>query len=353
MTNTRSMISSERLEELLNRFPRQAVGLVGDLFLDRYLHIPAGVHELSLETGLEAYQVARMRNSPGALGTVINNLAALGVGKLVPVTVIGDDGHGFDLLETLKPLPVELQFVIRDPQRLTPTYTKPLLEDAAGVWRELHRLDIRTRGPLDPRTAARVEDHVRRVFAETDGLIVLDQVSEEGWGVVGPELRATLAELATRWPDKLMFVDSRCHLGAFTRGMLKGNGREVLCAVGGEELADSPHDAARHLASRTGNPVFVTLGADGILVTHPDGQQHHAHGIPVDGPIDIVGAGDAATSGIVAALLAGASECEAAIVGNLAASITIQQLGTTGSASPAQLRSRREEAHHGFRGSHG
>ena len=36
------------------------------------------------------YQVERVRNSPGALGTVLNNLTALGVGLLVPVTAIGE-----------------------------------------------------------------------------------------------------------------------------------------------------------------------------------------------------------------------------------------------------------------------
>jgi len=61
---------------------------------------------------------------------------------------------------------------------------------------------------------------------------------------------------------------------------------------------------------------------------------------PVSGPIDIVGAGDAATSGIVAALLAGATDFEAAALGNLVASITIQQLGTTGTATPQQVRER-------------
>ena len=52
-------------------------------------------------------------------------------------------------------------------------------------------------------------------------------------------------------------------------------------------------------------------------------------GLEVAGPIDIVGAGDSVAAGIVSALCAGASNPEAALVGNLVASITIQQLGTT------------------------
>ena len=69
------MISHQRLEAILRTLPRLTIGLVGDLFLDRYLELVSGSRELSIETGLEAYQIERVRNSPGALGTVLNNLA--------------------------------------------------------------------------------------------------------------------------------------------------------------------------------------------------------------------------------------------------------------------------------------
>jgi sugar/nucleoside kinase (ribokinase family) len=58
----------------------------------------------------------------------------------------------------------------------------------------------------------------------------------------------------------------------------------------------------------------------------------------VTGPIDPTGAGDSASAGAVLALTSGATPPEAALVANLVASITIRQLGTTGSASPAQVR---------------
>jgi len=55
------------------------------------------------------------------------------------------------------------------------------------------------------------------------------------------------------------------------------------------------------------------------------------------GPIDIVGAGDSTSAGIACAVATGASLTEAAAFGNLVASITIRRLGTTGTASPAQV----------------
>ena len=106
------IISLDRLTDIISRFHDLKIGLVGDLFLDRYLEIPAGPDELSIETGLEAYQVQRVRNAPGALGTVMSNLRSLGVGMLVPVTVIGDDGHGVDLMKTLESMPADLSHVV-------------------------------------------------------------------------------------------------------------------------------------------------------------------------------------------------------------------------------------------------
>jgi sugar/nucleoside kinase (ribokinase family) len=70
---------------------------------------------------------------------------------------------------------------------------------------------------------------------------------------------------------------------------------------------------------------------------------------PVSGPIDPVGAGDSTAAGIACALAGGASLVQAAAFGNLVASITVRQLGTTGTATPEQVRRRWQEL--GARGS--
>lgn len=332
------MLSRSRLESLLAHFPKLTIGLVGDLFLDRYLDVEPGIEEISIETDLEAYQIANVRNSPGALGTVMNNLAALGVGRLVPLTVIGDDGQGYDLLKELRRLPVDSSYIIQDEHRLTPTYTKPMKQDAEGVWRELNRLDLRTRAPLSFSTTEQLCRNLSELFAKCDGLIVLDQINETNWGVVNDATRQALDELSAAQPDKLVFVDSRRHLGFFRSGVLKGNRAELLVALDGQ--VSSVEQAAQTLARRTGRSVYVTLGEEGLLIAQPNGELSRSPAHPVSGPIDIVGAGDSATSGIVASLLSGAINIEAADVANLVAGITVQQLGTTGTATAVQVLSR-------------
>jgi sugar/nucleoside kinase (ribokinase family) len=64
---------------------------------------------------------------------------------------------------------------------------------------------------------------------------------------------------------------------------------------------------------------------------------------PVHGPVDIVGAGDSCSAAITCAAAAGVPLTAAAAFGNLVASITIQQIGTTGTASPELIRERWRE----------
>jgi rfaE bifunctional protein kinase chain/domain len=337
------LLTENLVESILAALPRLTIGLAGDLFLDRYLEIDPDLHELSVETGLEAYQVTHIRNSPGALGTVINNLAALGVGRLVPVTVVGDDGQAYDLLKQLARLPVDPRHILKDPRRMTPTYTKPMQCGEDGTWRELNRLDLRNRTPLASETEATLLAGLAETFHATDGLIVLDQVNEEEWGVITPRVRERLAELDNEAARrKLIVVDSRTRIGEFRSGTLKANRSECLAAAGLAKT-DSPGAiaaAAAALGQRTGRPVFCTLGPDGILIAESGRPPVAVPGYPVSGPVDTVGAGDSATAGIVTALLAGAGALEAAAFGNLVASITVQQLGTTGIATPEQIRAR-------------
>src|SRR5260370_11048266 len=98
------MLTDSILDQILSRIPALRIGVLGDLFLDRYLEIDAALTEPSLETGLDAYQVVRVRSLPGAAGTIINNLVALGVSRVEPIAVIGDDGEGYELRQALKAL---------------------------------------------------------------------------------------------------------------------------------------------------------------------------------------------------------------------------------------------------------
>src|SRR5262249_7011183 len=121
---------------------------------------------------------------------------------------------------------------------------------------------------------------------------------------------------------------------------LKPNERECQKAI----RTESVPVAVAHFCRKLDRPVFCTAGERGILLGMPGaGPPTWVPAYPVSGPIDPVGAGDSTSAGIACAAACGASLAQAAAFGNLIASITVQQLGTTGTATPEQVRQRWRE----------
>ena len=351
-------MNTDRLNTLLSAFPSRTILVVGDFFLDKYLIIEHALAETSLETGLEAHQVVEVRCSPGAAGTVTANLRAMAV-NVIALGVIGDDGEGFELIRKLRETGVDVDALIVRPERFTPTYTKPMLREPDGTQHELNRLDIKNRTPLPAEAEDDLIRRLRKLLPRVHGVIVADQAPEEDCGTITERVREEICALACAYPTVVFTADSRERIGLYHDVILKPNAREATRAIhpdheepiqecsGRSSTArlsspKSEPDRARAeacaaaLYQRTGQPVFLTLGADGILAFH-EGGPTHVPAVPVTGPIDIVGAGDATMAGITAALCAGATIPEAAQIGCLAAAVTIQQLGTTGTASRVQI----------------
>ena len=329
-------MSPSRFAEITSRYPQMRIAVVGDFCLDRYLEINPARAEVSIETGLPVHNVTRVRSQPGAGGTIVNNLVALGVGEIVPVGICGEDGEGWELLRALRGLRgVVLKHFIQTTERSTFTYTKPLIVERDAIPRELNRLDIKNWTPTPAALSAQLADHVRALASAVDAIVVMDQVSIDETGVVTAPVLAMLGEIAAEYPGLPILADSRRGLRDFPAVTFKMNANE-LAALTGAASAD-PAAAAAGLARERMKPVIVTLAERGVLGALPSGETTSVPVLPVRGEIDVVGAGDAVTANAAVALAAGASLGEALVIANAAASIVIHQLGTTGTASVAEI----------------
>lgn len=335
-------LSPTRLQTLVEAFPALRIGVVGDFFLDSYLECDPTLDEKSLETGKTCYQVIGYRRQPGGAGNVAANLRALGVGAVEAVGYCGDDGEGYELRRAMRRSRLDLTGFLTAPGRVTPTYGKPCYvasrQRGRPVLEELERLDVKNRRPTPTSLQRALIAHVRQRLAHWDGLVLMDQVAEANCGVLTTRVRRAIAAALGPQPKLVVLADSRTRIGLFTRAILKPNQREAWAALGGQGRLslEAAHHHARLLSNRTRCPVFLTLGNRGILVA--DGNAvAHVPAVRLATPIDPVGAGDTCAAAISAALAAGAGLTEAAAVACLAASIAIQQAGTTGTASPAEL----------------
>lgn len=330
-----------RFNAITSVYRRLRIAVIGDFCLDRYLEIDPERREVSLETGLPVYNVVNVRAQPGGAGTILNNLVALGIGEIHPVGFCGMDGEGYELRRALGARPrVFLDHFLGTDLRRTFTYCKPLLMHPGKAPVELNRLDTKNWTPTPAPIQEQIVEAVQKLALLMDAFIILEQVDLAGTGVVTSCLLEALGQIAERRPAMLVIADSRRGLRGYPRFTFKMNAAELASLTGVQAGSDLTvlTQTALALARQQQRPVFVTLAENGMLGAAPDGRAEHVRALPIRGPIDIVGAGDAVTANLASAIAGGANLGESLELANAAASIVIHQLGTTGTASVDQIR---------------
>jgi rfaE bifunctional protein kinase chain/domain len=322
------------IREILHAFPKLSALVIGDICLDRWCTYDPATAEPSRETGIPRIGVVCTEVTPGAAGTVANNLAALGAGRVAVLGAIGDDGHGMELSRALAQRGISSDLCVRGMQ--TFTYTKLINKDT-GI-EDQPRVDFLATTPLDAEAERQILD---RVQAAVDGFDVI-LVSDQEGGVVTPALRDLLADLAPSYPDKIFFVDSRTRIDLFRNVIVKPNQQEAEGACR-KLFGGIDYGALRaHVQAKL---MLVTNGSRGVLVVEESGEQW-VETRAIEHPVDICGAGDSFSAGAAMALRVTGSAMEAAAFGNLVASVTIMKRGT-GAAKPQEVLAANEREYPG------
>ena len=328
-------MSKDWLDDLLRRIPSVRIGVIGDFCLDAYWTLDVSLSEISVETGLATRPVSGQRYSLGGAGNVAANLAALGVARLRAFAVLGDDPFGREMMRLLDGIRVDRRGVqVQQGGWDTPVYIKPVEGES-----EQGRIDFGNANVLDPGTADRLLASLRAALGELDLVIINQQLAR---GIHTERFRADLAGVIRE--SRVPFIcDSRGFSDSYGGAMRKLNDREALRLVGREWESEEPvprpqaEEAVQTLYARWKAPIFLTRGPRGMLVRDASGL-HEVPGLQVLGRIDTVGAGDTALASIAAALAAGANPLSAALLGNLAAGVTVKKLFVTGTASASEIR---------------
>jgi rfaE bifunctional protein kinase chain/domain len=312
---------------ILESFRGLRVLVAGDVCLDRWCRYDPREGLPSRETGLPRVGVVSTEVTPGAAGTVANNLAALGAGRVAVLGVVGEDGFGWELDRALRARGIDANLLIRSSEVPTFTYTK-LINDATGE-EDLPRIDFIHTREISRELESRAVESLERVAGEFDVVIVSDQAETAAGGVVTARMREALTPIAEK---TIVWVDSRMRPEHFRGVILKPNRDEAEAAsVRALGRVDFPglrtHTRARFL--------IVTNGAEGATV-FDEHRETIVAGRIVKEPVDICGAGDSFSAGAAMALAVTGSGVEAAQFGNLVASITIMKKGT-GTASPEEV----------------
>ena len=232
--------------------------------------------------------------SPAAAGTILNNLVALGVGRIVPVGFCGDDGEGYELRRELAALPGVRARSLPDHARAPDVH----LLQAAG-----RRARPRARR-AEPARLQELDADARRRWCS-------------GWptGCARSPPRSTRSSCWSRWTwPRRASSPAACSttIGELAAAQPEPADPGRLAPrpgrLAGAELQDERRRAGRSslgqpdggrcrldrtmvkngcpgaLARRNGRPVFVTLAERGIVGGRARRPVEHVPALPVRGP---------------------------------------------------------------------
>ena len=319
-------MTKERLQSLFDVMDTLSVGVLGDFCLDIYWDADMTKSQLSRETPHYTLPVVEERISLGGAGNVAKNVASLRPKTLYTIGVIGNGWRSALMNQLIRKINADSSGLVADPSRFTNAYIKSLRHGLSETVYEEPRLDFESYAPLAADIEQALLHSLDRIAPRLDVLCVCDQLS---FGCVTKAVRERLSELSKN--GLTVIVDSRDRIVQFENVIVKPNDMEACRGFG--IPAGAPRreieKLALSLSQKNRSAAIITMGSDGCVVADHQ-TTAHVPAVSVSPPIDICGAGDTFLSALACALAAGASPVEAAELANLASSLTIRQLCTTG-----------------------
>jgi rfaE bifunctional protein kinase chain/domain len=325
----------DRVKEVLEKIKDVRVAVYGDFCLDAYWILSPEGGEISVETALLSQAVKKHYYTLGGASNIVANLAALKPAHIRCIGTIGNDIFGAELTTQLSALGVDTNGIITQKENFdTVTFAKRYLDDT-----EQPRIDFGFLNKRFLQTDDTLIENIRTALKECDILIFNQQVPGS---ITNHEFISQSNNLFDEFNDSIVLLDSRHYSEKFTNVYRKTNDIEAAQLNGVEVAAAddvTPEDAKKYAAAlyeRSRKPVFVTRGAEGILVADSQGLSQ-LPAVKISAQIDTVGAGDTTTSAIALCLGAKIAPTEAAEFANFAAAVTIKKLFKTGTASPNEI----------------
>ncbi len=321
------------LELALAPLPKLRVAVLGDFCLDAYWQLDTRETELSIETGLPVRRVHSQRYSLGGAGNVVANLIDLGVGRVQAIGVVGTDLFGAELLRLLHERSADIDGnMVIDQHWQTMVYAKPCSGDEEESRIDFGAFNVLTEKIVDSLIAA-----VNRAALENDVIILNQQIPS---GVSSLAVIERINQVIADHPTTHFVADARHRPDLYRGATLKLNVEEAARFLSNPVVGFVSTDEARSLACRisqkTGKPTLLTRGELGMLVADRD-DVHEVPGIQILERTDPVGAGDTVVAVFAVVLGSGQDPWVAARLANIAASITVRKLQTTGTATPAEI----------------
>ncbi len=335
-----------RYTDVFKKARNLRVAVVGDFYLDRY--ILGNMEAISREAPVPIVRIEQDQYLPGGAGNTALNVRALGV-RTFAVGVIGDDLSAEIMLREFEKRGIDTRYLLRDPNRHTPTFNKIYASSFHGKKQQVARFDQENEEPISKKDEDKLLEALRQQMSQWDAVIVDDYNEVQETGVVTPRILEAVEQLS-REHGTVTVGDSRLRIQRFRRfTALVPNEVELAIGLGIDEDVVRTDEGLEKAGWELEELVqaeylVVTLGENGARIFFRENRRTaHVPTWPARGEIDVTGAGDTFAATLATALAAGIDVVTAVTLANAAASVVVQKLHTTGTASPQEILQRLHE----------
>jgi len=311
-------LNAERIKNIIDNIGQAKVLIIGDVMLDEYLF--GHVNRISPEAPVPIVEVQSDKILLGGAANVAANIKTLGDEPIL-LGVVGDDEASIKVNQLLKQKSISGDYIITDNSRRTSIKSRVIAHSQQVVrtdWEDRHELNEEIQKKVFSRFEA-VADEIKAVI-----------ISDYGKGVVSNPLLEKIIDYCL---VKSIFIGvdpKETHFHNYRKvSLVTPNHHEAGFAYGHRiqdinDLMKVGHGLLKRLEAKS---ILITRGADGMSLFQSNGETTH---IPTFARqvFDVTGAGDTVIASFVAAICAGASFVEAAVVSNAGAGITVREVGT-------------------------
>ena len=326
-------LTTQRVRQLLKSASRNRILVIGDVMLDHFIW--GSVARISPEAPVPIVEFQRESFMPGGAANVARNLSALGV-QTELYAIIGRDDSGKKLEELLTAERVDCRGLLTQANRSTSIKTRIVAHRQQVV-----RVDRETRLDIDGPTTRRLLATLEPAILAADAVIVGDY----GKGVVTQALLDELRRFCHARGVWISLDPKPVHrLNLAELSLITPNRKEAFELAGLEDntRADNPMQdqsllrvAEKLLQDLQAALLLITLGDHGMLLCQRKQKPFHIPTVAQE-VFDVSGAGDTVIATFTAAVAAGASPIEAAVLSNHAAGVVVGKIGTA-TVTPDEL----------------
>jgi len=311
------------LKSIIRKINKGRVLVIGDFAIDEMIY--GQTSRISREAPVLILKHTHTNVLLGAASNAAHNISDLNAGKVAAIGVYGDDYYGPLLLDALNKAKIDVSLMVKDPSRVTTTKTRISGTSPQSVTQQIIRIDREVSDFISSDIESRVIDKINQSAGSFDAILL----SDYGIGFVTDEI-IQAATKAAKKHNLVLAVDAQTDLTRFKGAtVITPNQPEAENTLGYEiKDNDSLLRAGQELLDRTNSQmILITRGSDGMMLFEKDGKISNIPVFNKTNVFDVTGAGDTVVSSFILGLCAGATGQEAAIIGNLAASIVVRQFG--------------------------